>query len=205
MNSSPIAWNKLIDLLSKKFDTPIVAGGAVRDYQLGVQPKDIDVFVFGVAGGSDEIKAAYPWLQPMEKESSNEYSTMKDVQVVWEGTWEKLKINVVWMEHVEKDGESLVSTFDFGLCRIWWEPLYMGPNKTMIATSSGVICETASFKKDLAHKTVTMLIDDKKERSIKRFKRFNERHGDLFTLVHPDGTPISLTEIPNNPDEEIPF
>lgn len=176
--NGPALWDELMEVLRLYFDSPIVAGGAVRDWCISSHPKDIDVFVWGTV---DDLEDKCPWLTPMSKAENNEYASMKDVLCVWEGHWNELLINVVLINREiipEGDGAALVRTFDFGITRQWWD-----------LDGLHVLREAHH---DMNAFTATLLIGDKRERSIRRFERFNQRHNNKFTMVDKCSTSNSV-------------
>ena len=163
----------------KKFCGPnaVVAGGAVRDYVLGVPPKDIDVFVQASAlgcnlPGPEDGFIYVPTEGDMRKA---EYEGVKSVQVVFFFKYGGLDLQIVAVEDPpgvaegRSFGGALVDTFDLGITRIW--------------SSSGPPAATEAFNQDLAASTVTRLLHDRPERSKARAERFIARHGDRFRYV----------------------
>lgn len=182
MVNGPDLWNRI---LARFPSGAIIAGGAVRDYLLGVPPKDIDVFLpasawqtpassdneFGIMSdpryGLGRIDAIH--------ERQAEYEALTHVEMVSRGTIEGFTVDLVEITD-DFDGESLVKTFDFGINRCW--------------TTGRDVCQTFSCDDDLKNKTVTLYHRDRLERSKRRFAQFNKRHGGAYRFIAADGGPI---------------
>jgi hypothetical protein len=155
--NGPALWSELLAQLPGA----VVAGGAVRDYFLGVEPKDIDIFL------SSDKYTIPEGFEPLGDDRSSEYAALPDIAIVTRGTINGFQVDLVGMANL--NAETLLDTFDFGISR------------SMFA--DGVIVDTPEAKFDRDNKVVTMILDDRTERSVKRFERFNERMGGVYDLV----------------------
>jgi hypothetical protein len=158
----------------------IVAGGAVRDYLLGKEPKDIDVFMGAppVSEGPVEPLDALAAWEPYDPrhglfrienthERYEEYAAVSCILCVSSGTLFGHKVDAVEIEHFQ-GGPELIKEFDFAITRCWFD---------------GEIRDTPEAKRDRETKTITLLSDARQERSLARFERLNERWGGDWQLV----------------------
>lgn len=155
----------------------VIAGGAVRDYLLGVEPKDIDVFIdmtaelVRFAEGDDNAISAGDARYGLhridnEHERFEEYAAVSDIVCVSSGVLFDRRVDAVVMENYA-GGASLVAGFDFALNRCWFD---------------GEIHDTPEAKRDRDNRCVTLLTDEREERSVARFERLNERWGGGWRL-----------------------
>lgn len=160
--NGPALWQAILDALPVR--SAVIAGGAVRDYLLGVVPKDLDIFLpsedYGIPFGFDSLG----------DDRREEYAALPIIDVVTRGVIAGHQIDLIGI-HGMTDGHQLMETFDFGVTRCWFQ--------------DGVIHDTLEAIQDRDRRTVTMLLDDRTERSVQRFERFNERMGGGWVLVRP--------------------
>lgn len=184
MKNGPELWNAI---LAQMPPGAVIAGGAVRDYLLGVEPKDIDVFcsVHAVTPISyfsgNEADVMPDWLPEGydcrhglfrvddRHERQEEYTKLNNIAVVSCGTVFEYKVDLIEMniEAAAFNGTDLVADFDFAITRCFYD----GTD----------IFDTIEAAVDRQNKTVTLMIDDRRERSQARFDRFNERRGGGWT------------------------
>jgi len=138
----------------------IVAGGAVRDYLLGVNPKDIDVFVNVDRFTNPE------GFETLGSDKDAEYDAMSEIALVTRGVIAGYQVDLVGVMFA--DAHDMIKCFDFGVTRCWYD---------------GEIHDTPEAAADRANKTVTLFLDDRLERSRARFARFNERMGGDWRLI----------------------
>lgn len=181
MLNGPELWDLILGDMP---EGAVIAGGAVRDYLLGVEPKDIDVF--------------YAWPAPSEElppinldnlelhfvsdprvglhriddyyKRQEEYTAMTNINLVSSGVMYGFKVDAVEMTEM-KDGFDLVEGFDFAINQCWYDSNMAGMG------------QLAASRRDMAENTVTLLSNDRRERSLARFARFNERHAGAYTFV----------------------
>lgn len=178
----------------------VVAGGCIRDYLLGVEPKDIDIFVAIDARQKLEQlgdKLGSGWnVELMNLECEEQYEEAFDGELVGvlEGEAYGVPVNIVsrrahfgrakatareylnddWTDCLdEPDNWSLINSFDFGIL----QASYQGED-------TGVILTPAALR-DLANKTATLTRDRYYEQSLVRFDRFNSRNPGKLVIVDP--------------------
>ncbi len=177
MLNGPALWDLILGDMP---EGAIIAGGAVRDYLLGVEPKDIDVFMSTemTLARSDDVEENYAFtvandcrtgLHRIDNicERKEEYEAMTGIDLVSSGEMYGHKVDAVVLDEMG-DGLELVNGFDFAINQCWY---VAGKEKC-----------TGACIDDIAGKTVTLLSNDRRERSLKRFARFNERHGNAYTF-----------------------
>lgn len=173
--NDPVLWNHILENVREIYGCDAcIAGGAVRDYFLGVREKDIDVFVD--VAYDDVITSSTAELNfgPAIRtdHGGNEYKT-RDPKIV--GTWEfyhkGVVINLIAKPlPVEDYVQALLDTFDFEICK----SAYFF-NK---ATGEYEIYDSSNAKCDREDKTFTYVgPEDNTEQSFRRLERFNQRTG----------------------------
>lgn len=143
----------------------IVAGGAVRDYLLGVEPKDVDVFCPSEALGGFNFTG----FEPLGDDRREEYDALPLIDLVQRTRVNGVQVDLVGVHMPDWSPRALVETFDFGITRSWFD--------------SDGLHDTAEAGFDRSTKTVTRLVHDRPERAEVRFARFNERMGGGFQYV----------------------
>lgn len=157
----------------------VIAGGAVRDYLLGIKPKDIDVFsdITAERAAPSEQEHGIVYSDPRfglyrienEYERFEEYAAVSNIACVSSGQLLGRRVDHVIIEGFT-NGEDLVAGFDFGLNRCWFD---------------GEIHDTEQAQHDRESRTATLLLTDRVERSATRFQRLNERWGGGWRYVVP--------------------
>lgn len=159
MTNGPELWAAILGVMPPG---SIIAGGAVRDYLLGVEPKDIDVFCLSACWEFPE------GFEPLGDNRREEYDAMNMIDIVHRGRLYDRQVDLVGVNLEPFTGQALVETFDFGITRCWFDgEIHCLPE-----------CQT-----DIESRTVTLLITDRPERAAERFLRFNQRHLGTFELV----------------------
>lgn len=149
----------------------IVAGGAVRDFMLGVEPKDVDVFCPTEAlGGFD-----FTGFEPLGEDRREEYEALSFIDIVQRTRMHGVQVDLVGVYMPGWTPRALVKTFDFGITRSWFD--------------GEALHDTAEAGYDRSCNIVTLLIPGREERAAARFARFNERHGGRFTYCPESTTP----------------
>jgi hypothetical protein len=112
----PEAWK----LPSLAFSTGTIAGGAVRDFLLGVAPRDIDLFVPDLPGVREAIAVlgATPVLKYPERGAAYRPCSA----YLLEQTNGMPPLNIVVVKG-ELDPKALIDNFDFGICQAAWSAL----------------------------------------------------------------------------------
>lgn len=180
MTNGPELWTKVLEHFPKG---ATIAGGAVRDYLLGVPPKDIDVFLPAWAATPESPPAeangfiAFTMNDPRFglghiddiDARKSEYETLNNIGLVSRGEIEGYTVDLVELT-IDFTGPELVEGFDFWINWCWFD---------------GRVNDTHHARKDRLNKTVTLCNEDRLQRSERRFKRFNERHDGAYTLCRP--------------------
>lgn len=159
--NGPALWQMILD---KAPEGAIIAGGAIRDYFLGYQPKDIDIFLPSDA-----------WQMPVgfhsitdSDERAEEYEAVPNIDIVAKGEIAGYLVDYIGINPNDiSRGRQLVQGFDFGISRCWFD---------------GSLHDTPEAYMDRVNFTVTLLLGDRYERSLARFDRFNVRMGGRYTL-----------------------
>lgn len=163
MKNGPELWNAILSHFPKG---SFLAGGALRDYVLGVEPKDFDVFVNYV--DYDPNVEGMKNIDYDSDEHAQEYEAVSEIAIVMKGEVEGVKVDFIGIH--EPDPVKVIESFDTGISQI----MYAAP---------GMMYKKAAFVTDLENKTVTVLRGDRMERTVARFKRFNEKMDGQYTLV----------------------
>lgn len=187
MDNGPELWNTIL----AHIPGGIVAGGAVRDYLLARPAKDIDVFV---PISWDPPNGFEGWLPHPEAE---EYLAGDHVAFVFQQQIEGIVVDLIGVqfhsgiEIIPFSGHAVAASFDFGVTRSWYD---------------GELHDTFEAMHDREKGRVTLMRDDRPERALRRFERFNERMGGSWTLWK-DGQPYDLAKVvtAKAAEEEIVF
>lgn len=188
MKNGPELWDAILRGLNDA--SAVIAGGCVRDYLLGREPKDIDVFV-NVAC-KDQLRVLGRALPATFSVSLmrelTEYEVAPDwvgeVSGVLDGSFcpegshdifdDYTQVQIIGRPSADFGGAQLVSRFDFGITRSWYD---------------GELHDTPEAAQDRANRTVTLMrwdTDDHVRSSLKRFERWRDRYSEPFRLVLPD-------------------
>ena len=171
MTNGPELWTKI---LARMPEGSIVAGGAVRDFLIGVEPKDIDVFCSSKNFATPEGFTALP-----ESERNGEYDAMSEIDVVHHGELEGYPVDLVFMNIEPFNAQTLVEIFDVSTAQCWFD---------------GECHAYAAAAGDLAEGLVTVLRYERLPRTIERFERFNARHDGRFQLIVDQSQVVGLDE-----------
>lgn len=177
------------------FPGAVIGGGCIRDYLLGLEPKDIDVFVpiptrDELEELCDRLNDSSAWqLGLIEQGCEEEYDeAFKGILIgVLEGEFCNLPVNIISRRpHLgcgyDEDDEapvffdgpdltSLIASFDYGILQI--------------AYANGTFESTPAHAEDLANRTATLTRNDFYDQSLTRFARFNKRNPFVLRLVDP--------------------
>ena len=171
MTNGPELWTKI---LAQMPPGSIIAGGAVRDFLLGAEPKDIDVFCsdlnFSIPEGFAVLEGA---------EQDEEYAAMGEIDVVARGIVEGFTVDLVFMTLSPFNAQTLVESFDVTTSQRWFD---------------GECHAYAAAAGDLAEGLVTVLRYERLPRTIERFDRFNARHDGRFQLIVDQSQVVGLDE-----------
>ena len=169
------------------FAGAVVAGGYLRDSRLGLDPKDMDVFIPHCAQRDNDILAfnlqAALGMEVNLQFNISEYANL-EVCRIFEATpephWtshDAVPIQVIELNRgLAPQGREL----DFGLCQVW-----MGHD--------GAVHSTPAYEQDIREKTFTLLkaeTEDEHRRSLRRWERLKVKLEPLgFRFV--DRSPFS--------------
>ncbi len=162
IENGPALWDTI---LARFPPGAVIAGGAVRDYLLGVPAKDVDVFLRSI----DWPSSGFNGFASLADNLDAEYAAMQMIEVVQHGRIAGAEVDVIGVHLPDGfSAERLIAQFDFGLTRCWYD---------------GELHDTPEAAADRAAHTVSLLINDRPERALKRWARFNERMGGGWPLV----------------------
>lgn len=171
MKNGPELWAKILAVCPPG---AFVAGGAVRDYFLGVEPKDIDVFV-----STDVLQLNAHWETEVFRRIDGpdartaEYLAMTDIDVVQRGTVAGWTVDLVYVGSLGTtkpfSANRVVESFDFGLTRMWFDG-----KKTHVLPEADA---------DMINHQITRYVHNRPKRAQERFDRFNAAHGGDWRYV----------------------
>lgn len=198
MTNGPDLWAAVLAPVREAFGSGVIAGGAVRDFLLGVEPKDIDIFVnvptVQMLGQRATALAAVGF--DLELMDHTEYQDAPDwvnaVTGVLDGHWGDHAVQIIARPSFDFSGAQLVGNFDFSITKCWFD---------------GETHDTPEAKADRDAGTVSLTrwnSDAHVEISRQRFARFNARNGGSYTLIDGrTGQPHEPSPIPQ--EEEVAF
>lgn len=180
--NGPALWQSILEVVGTHWQ-PCVAGGAVRDYFLAQEPKDIDVFVpatcnedFTSIIDALPAKLAHGRIIGLMGDPSlaSEYQAGEETEVfgVWEGEIIGLPVNIIGRKSLNTSIVGLLHTFDFGINQCAY-------------SVSGCFIDTQEFVQDFFVGTFTLMHNRTYAQSLGRFDRINARHGGKYRLVDP--------------------
>lgn len=180
--NGPALWETLLEALDVTDAT--VAGGCIRDYLLGVEPKDIDIFV--PVGNRQEFEELISslndssvWSLTLIEEGEN-YSVHDPDGIIGvaEGEALGLPVNLVARVSQLEGNWRLIQGFDYGILQ--W---------SFTSTHEGIVCTTQALM-DLAGRTATLTHNRTYEQSLERFAKWLNRTCPvgmypMLTMVNP--------------------
>lgn len=166
---------EVVRKIRKVFPEAILAGGYLRDVLLGIEPKDMDIFVGPKrAEHADDlcIRMAEEVGVGFFQEFNLTYASMEVNRIFSSG--ERLgecPIQVIELDKVNPVDR--VGEHDFGLCQVWHD--------------GGSLCMTGHYARDMAWKICTLVHCENEHehaRSMRRWERLKEKLEPLgFSLV----------------------
>jgi len=180
MKNGPELWDKI---LSHFPEDTILAGGAVRDFFLGVEPKDFDLFSPYSSYKADIEGMNHIDFDDGEGTHAEEYEAMGEIGIVMKGEIEGVNVDYIGM-HLD-DPVAMIESFDTDINQVFF-------------ARGGRLYKKAGFIKALETKIVTVQRGDRLERTQERFDRFNLKMHGQFTLVVPEG--LAMPEVTNDPE-----
>ena len=175
--NGPLLWTKILSLFPEEIRV-VVAGGAVRDYFLGLVPKDIDLFV--AIENTNEFsnlietlnKTGDLTLDIRGTQTIETYDAfiIGELVAVAEGVGFGYRIGIGARKSLFRGHTFLLETFDFDVL------------KACFCCRDGLI-ETASFSRDISARTATYSPTEPNDeaRSRDRFRRFEARNPGKLT------------------------
>lgn len=125
MINGPELWDEILGVAREFGQNPVIAGGAIRDYVLGLgAPKDIDVFIGGVP--PDEMQLPENWIGVMpdiradafiSPEYHGQIGTINAIQN-WRSDISPAPIQFIWIGDV--DPIQYVRRFDLGTSKCYY-------------------------------------------------------------------------------------
>jgi len=188
-------WDDILKLV----DVPgaVVAGGCLRDHFLGLEPKDIDVFIpctslehwLEVKCGlmdkfyNKEQPAGGPYLWDLQEGKEYDCTDFdrdkNPLYGVLAGELCGYEVNIIARTN-HATPEELVSMFDFGILQSWYDG-----TKTHYTEAQMVDC---------LFRRATLMHDKHVQQSINRFLRFNTRNPGVLSLILLFETPYAIPE-----------
>jgi hypothetical protein len=141
-------------------------GGALRDTDLGVDMRDVDIFVSGYDTDPD----------PEDCEDDGERNAY--LLRAYTQPWMGVELNLVFLRG-EWDLERATDRCDFGICQIGYDPV---TDRTY---------RSNAYNKDRLNKTFTLCLNtvpERKDRLSKKFPDFRYRNPELYKLTWQDAT-----------------
>jgi hypothetical protein len=164
----------LLGRIRKISPQAVIAGGAVRDDLLGVEPKDYDFFI----PFKEYPNVVREFNGGKRHPKSKDYTTShSDISDVYQFEYEGIKVELMRsrFDPSEDFGQKVIQSFDFGICMAYYE-------------GSSLIRDTDKFQEDVKNGTMTLYklqrISDL-PRSIDRFNRLNGRLGGRYKFTSP--------------------
>jgi hypothetical protein len=195
--NGPELWKKLLDAVEEIYEPfyTCVAGGAVRDYLLKQEAKDIDIYVIPSEdifkdGAREVIENAncLGW-NAVELLPNNAYQNRDDgrpnpVVCVFRGHVFGRKVDLIFLKTTLTKGEDIVKSFDFKICQCWWD---------------GEVHQTREAAYDMAKMQwtpVTKLTPTTRG----HFDRVNKRYGGKFKLNEGEPWYMKFNEKKRRPE-----
>lgn len=181
--NGPALWDSILEALG--FEGAVIAGGCIRDYHLGLEPKDIDIFVpvpnrLELEDLMDRLNDSSLWqLSLIETGNEGEYEEAFDGILIGviEGEFCNMPVNIISRSAYldgcdEPDLTSLIESFDYGILQA--------------AYDGRAIIATPAQSRDHFNREATLLNRNYYSQSIARFERFNERNPGVLRFVDPE-------------------
>jgi hypothetical protein len=159
----PMYWK----MPSLAFPDGIIAGGSVRDFLLGVEPRDTDLFVKASPETANAIAllGAQPVTPvncgPASDQDDEGYIMRTDATYLYENGGGGPPLNIVVLAE-PPEAKALLAEFDFGVCMAGW------------SAKAGFVIRDEFFT-DAAQKTFTWMSSRRRQRSQERYAKFVQR------------------------------
>jgi hypothetical protein len=171
-NDKPL-WDKLLSAVKEIYEPEYVcvAGGAIRDYLIGKDPKDIDIFVklpegnFKVADMLENAQCL-GWKH-VAQAGFGAYNENKHQRLVFKAKVFGRDIDLIFVVP-QKTGREIVDTFDFTICQHWYD---------------GEVNSLPEAKYAIQKKLWTPVKGLKLDNILREhYNRVNKRHGGIYKL-----------------------
>lgn len=197
--NGPAIWDRLLSNLGEVDDVVrfVVVGGCVRDYALGLTPKDIDVAIpltcrdelQEMADAIDDLpEFDGTTLLHFEMDDSYEETQAGVLVGVIDTNWTfndvTTPVQIISRPAFIGGPEQGVSQFDWGILQMWWE-------RGMVSVG---MTERASSDLLNASATLTQREEGLIERSLERFRSFNARNPGVLLPITKGGTIIDISK-----------
>jgi hypothetical protein len=182
-------FDKVLNAVRPVAPEAIIAGGAVRDYLLNREPKDIDVWVN--APNYIDAQTAALKLYPTITNSETEEYTKENSDIVIATELKNAEgeaLNLIGVSKKITKTEDVLDLFDFGLCRVAYD---------------GSIIRTTQFMDDADKLRFTLLSADNPfqfARSMRRYIRLTREKYPMFSLLIPEHFSKFINPTANVPD-----
>lgn len=194
--SGPVYW---VPLLASLADLPVeggfvVAGGCVRDYALGLEPKDIDLCIpmlpeselAALAEMIDELPNWAASFTPVDMSSDSAYTEIDAAKLVGviKATWHfndvDFDVDIISRVGFSSGPLEGVSRFDWGILQCWYDP------------DTGTIRRSELGQQDYFDRRATLSqdCDGLVERSLQRFAAFDARNPNVLRPYYKGNVPI---------------
>lgn len=151
----------------------VIAGGAVRDTNLEIEPKDYDFYIPSEAY-KNVVKILSIGSNAKKADGSYPGTSIKSVyNMDYEGI--KVQLMAVNLKNDEELGLNVVKTFDYGLCMAWYE-------------GSTIIQDTEEYQKDKTEETLTLYKLEGMSylpMAMERFNYLNKKLGGYYSFRSP--------------------
>lgn len=185
----------------------ILAGGAPRDWELGIPANDLDFYYYTHAHSAHDVlmqlnrlfgENTFKFLQCKNagEEDQNGYLSIPYVDRVLEGEIAGIKVQMIKTKD-EQDTYDLIRYFDLSICQIWWKNGASYPNPNFLfSLENNVIFESCKSDKTV-HKN-------------KIIEQYSDRFMFLSTeavknMAEMLGEPVSILDISENKDKGVNF
>jgi hypothetical protein len=193
LNNGPELWDAILEDVRRVVPAAVIAGGCVRDYRLGLAPKDIDIFVWDETRPFEEVVDDLNEygldfdLKRIELAGNQEHPEYErwsagELAGCAEGWWghpqcESWYINIIARRDLRGNAFKLIDNFDMGIVQCYYDADLKFTGTPWV--------QTEQCGRDNASKHATLMRADTIDQSIARFERFNKRNPGVLTLVNP--------------------
>jgi hypothetical protein len=180
--NGPALWETLLEATDES--ETLIAGGCIRDYLLGLEPKDIDIFVplatrEELTALAERLNRSSVWsVSLIEMGNEEEYQEAYDGLLIGVLEGEALGLPVNIIARTAPCPWDLIQSFDYGILQ--WS--FQATDRAVVGTTQAIM--------DLAGRTATLTRNNYYDQSIERFKRFSTRNPGALRLVDPYGAAL---------------